>query len=78
MDGNVYAISITTGADGTQVPGMVFHKPVEGYVYKRGYVTALQANGTWFDPTNADGELPHRERTSDDEDLGLTWQFPKE
>jgi hypothetical protein len=77
MDGKVYAISITTGADGSQVPGIVFAEPVEGKVFTEGYVTALSKDGTWFDPTNDSGELPHRERTSEDEDLGLTWQFPK-
>ncbi len=77
MDGNTYGISITTGAEGDQVPGLVFSEPEEGKVYKRGYVSALSAGGTWYDPCNDEGELPHRERTSDDEDLGLTWQFPK-
>lgn len=78
MDGSTHAISVTTGADGAQVPAVVFSKPEAGKVYTRGYVSALHADGSgWFDPTNEDGELPHRERTSDDEDLGLTWQFPK-
>ncbi len=77
MDGDVYSISITRNAEGDQAPGLVFRKPEEGYVYKRGYVVGLDSSGNWFDPTNFDGDLPHRERSSDDEDLGLTWQFPK-
>jgi hypothetical protein len=79
MDG-VYPVSITVDASGKQVPGIVFRDPkvaaAESYAFPRGYVIGFK-DGVSFDPTNDDGVLPYRERTSPDEDLGLTWQIPK-
>lgn len=75
---SVYHVSVTTGADGKQVPAIVFKKPQEGDSFPVGYVVAFDPNqgGVWF-PANDEGVLPHRERTSEREDLGLTWQFAK-
>lgn len=82
MDG-VYPVSVTKNAEGDQIPAIVFRDPVAAaeasYAFPLGYLIAFDpdvAGGVVF-PTNDDGVTPYRERTSDEEDLGLTWQLPK-
>lgn len=75
---DTYGIAVTIDAQGTQVNALVFRKPVQGDEFARGDLWAFNPEtGLVGSISNDAGVIPHRERTSDDEDLGLTWQFKK-
>lgn len=57
---------------------LVFQEPVEGKSYEHGQMVVFGNEGqSSFAATNDEGEIPHREKTSDGEDLGVTWHFAK-
>lgn len=54
---------------------LVFQDPVEGKDFHEHEMFNLDAPG-WAS-TNDEGNIPHREPTSEGEDLGLTWHWQK-
>ncbi len=57
---------------------LVFQKPADGKSYKAGEVVFFGDQGqTSFARANDEGDIPHREPSSDIEDLGLTWHNAK-
>jgi hypothetical protein len=64
--------------DGKNHNALVFQEPVEGKSYKAGQMVMFGDEGqTSFAPTNDEGDIPHREPSSEGEDLGITWHFAK-
>lgn len=61
--------------DGTNHTAICFKEPVQGLSFKAGELFNLDAPG-WA-ATNDEGDIPHREQTSEGENLGLTWHFQK-
>lgn len=78
---HVYQVSVTVDHTGRQKPAIVFRDPVEAaaesYSFPKGYIWVEDDDGSVGGISNDDGVIPYRERTSDDEDLGLTWQLSK-
>lgn len=70
---DVYRVVYVDGDGNHQA--LVFQEPTEGKSYKAEQMFNLDAPG-WA-ATNDEGDIPHREQTSDGEDLGLTWHFQK-
>lgn len=77
---HVFQVSVTLNAEGDQAHGIVFRDPVqaaeESHSFPLGHLLVVTDEGAGV-IANGDGVLPYRERTSDDEDLGLTWQLAK-
>lgn len=73
---HVFQVSVTLNAEGDQAHGIVFREPKEGQSFSVGDLLVVDASGARL-LSNDEGVIPHRERTSDGEDLGLTWQFAK-
>lgn len=73
---NTYQVSVTLNAEGDQAHGIVFREPVQGHSFGIGDLLVVDKEGARV-LANDEGVIPHRERTSDDENLGLTWQFSK-
>ncbi len=75
-----YQVSVTLNAEGDQAHGMVFRDPRqaarESHSFPIGDLVVVDADGIRL-LANDDGVIPYRERTSPDEDLGLTWQLAK-
>lgn len=72
---NVYRVVYN---DGKNHNALVFQEPVEGHSYKAGEMIVFGENGqTSFAAANDEGDIPHREQTSEGEVLGATWHWAK-
>lgn len=80
---HTFQVAVTVDAAGKQVHGTVFRDPeqaaLENHAFPVGDLWVYKDDGsnTVGGIANEDGVIPYRERTSDDEDLGLTWQLAK-
>ena len=64
--------------DGTNHNALVFQEPTEGKAYHAGQMVVFGNEGqSSFAATNDEGDIPHREPSSEGEDLGITWHFAK-
>jgi hypothetical protein len=78
---HTFQVSVTVDHTGKQVHGIVFRDPEEaakaGHAFPVGDLWVYREDGVVGAIANDEGVIPYRERTSDDEDLGLTWQLAK-
>jgi len=70
---DVYRVVYVDG-DGNHT-ALCFREPLESGSFHAGEMFNLDA-GQWA-TTNDEGDIPHREQTSEGEDLGLTWHWQK-
>ncbi len=76
-----YSVIFNAGKneDGSQrnIRALVWKEPVEGKSYHAREMYVLGDDGGYYAAPNDEGNIPHREASSPDEDLGVTWHYAK-